>query len=36
MCQGGNQLDGAQGIDKSRLTGKGYGEPRLVNHCRNG
>ena len=25
----------AQGIDKRRLTSKGYGEPRLVNHCHN-
>ncbi|MDM1045839.1 PD40 domain-containing protein [Myroides sp. 1354] len=25
-----------QGVEASRLTGKGYGESQLVNHCRNG
>ena len=26
----------AKGIDKSRLSGKGYGETQLVNHCKDG
>ena len=26
----------SQGIDKSRVTGKGYGETKLLNHCSNG
>lgn len=25
-----------RGISRSRLTGKGYGETQLVNHCSNG
>ena len=25
-----------QGISRSRLTGRGYGETQLVNHCSNG
>ncbi|MGM0636085.1 MAG: OmpA family protein [Bacteroidota bacterium] len=26
----------SKGIDRSRVTGKGYGETQLVNHCKNG